>query len=227
MAKLKKQVLGRISGALGDIVFREVNGKNFVGVKPSNVNVSNDPASVARRAKFALSAKLAQCINSHQKLKGIWTLKAPAGQSTHNFLIKSNYLNIMDGDLSGLVKIVPDAGFPISSTAGIITASGVQVTLNAIGENNLINAALEVNVQMLSVIFFSDAVDTSVAQYSLVNASSVVQALSLSNPLTFNAPLIGNDELLFDKYRVHKAFNVLLTMDTSGNVIHYSNTLSV
>ena len=227
MAKLKKQVLGKISGALGDIVFREVNGKNVVGVKASNVNVSTDAASIARRAKFTLSAKLAQCINSHQKLKGIWTLKAPAGQSTHNFLIKSNYLNILDGDLSGLVKIVPDAGFPVSQSAAGITANGVQVTLNVIGENNLINTALEVNVQMLSVLFFSDSVDNSVAPYALVNASSEVQALSLSGALTFNAPLIGNDELLFDKYQVHKAYNVFLTMDASGNVIHYSNTLSI
>ena len=129
--------------------------------------------------------------------------------------------------MSGLVKIVPDAGFPVSQSAAGITANGVQVTLNIIGENNLINTALEVNVQMLSVLFFSDSVDNSVAPYALVNASSAVQALSLTNALTFNAPLIGNDELLFDKYQIHKAFNVLLTMDASGNVIHYSNTLSV
>jgi hypothetical protein len=227
MAKLKKQVLGRISGALGDLVFREVNGKNVVGMKASSFNSPNDPESIARRAKFTLSAKLAQAINSHQKLKDIWTLKAPAGQSSHNFLIKSNYLNVLPDDLSGLIKLVPDAGFPISSSAGNITASGMQVTLNVIGVNNLINLVAETNVQMLSVIFFGDSVDTSVAPYALVNASSAVQALSLTNPLTFNAPLIGNDELLFDKYQVHKAFNVLLTMDASGNIIHYSNTLSV
>lgn len=227
MAKLKKQVLGRISGALGDIVFREVNGKNVVGMRPSNVNTPQDPASVARRAKFTISAKLAQAISSHQKLKDLWALKAPAGQSTHNFLIKSNYLFVQSDDLSDLIKLTPDAGFPVSASSGNLTSSGMELILNAIGNNNLIDDSVEVNVQMLSVLFFKDSVDISVPQYSIITASSSVQTLSLANPLTLNAPLVGNDGLLFDKYQYHKAFNVIITMDVSGNLIHYSNTLSV
>jgi len=227
MAKLKKQVLGKISGALGDIVFREVNGKNVVGMKPSSFNIPNDPDSLARRAKFALSAKLAQAINKNQKLKDIWAVKSPSGQSTHNFLIKSNYINVLPADLTNLVKLVPDAGFPVSVSSNTISSAGIEINLNSIGDNNYIDPAIEINVQMFTVLFLNDALDETVEPFKLISAGSPVQSLSLSNPLTFNAPLIGNDELIFAKYQSQKAFSVFLTTDADGNVIHYSNTLSV
>ena len=63
MARLKKTVLGRLSGAIGDIVFREKNGKNFVGLRASSFIPGSDPGSIDRRAKFTLSTQLASIIN--------------------------------------------------------------------------------------------------------------------------------------------------------------------
>ena len=91
MARLNKQVLGRVSGAVGDIVFRERNGKNFIGLKPSRFMPGTDEASIARRARFALNAKLASTINNNDELKSIWFNKAPSGLSSHNFILRQNY----------------------------------------------------------------------------------------------------------------------------------------
>ena len=65
MATIKKTVLGRISGAVGDVVFKEKNGKNYVGVRASTFTPPSDAASIERRGKFLLSTELASAINSN------------------------------------------------------------------------------------------------------------------------------------------------------------------
>jgi len=225
MAKLKKQVLGKVSGALGDIVFREVNGKNVVGMKPSNVKVPNDPESIARRAKFALSAKLAQAIALHPELKVFWKSKAPSGLSTHNYIIKSNYINVLPDGITDFVKLLPAAGFPVTSSNISVSDQFVRVELDAIGTNNNINPAVETQIEMLSIVFLTQPVDESVDDYSIISASSGNLALDLNNAILFTAPLVGNDELLFGKYQTNKSFSAFVTKDAAGNVINFSNTL--
>ncbi|MDY0082632.1 MAG: hypothetical protein RBR74_05565 [Ignavibacteriaceae bacterium] len=225
MAKLKKQVLGRVSGALGDMVFREVNGKNVVGMRPSNINIPGDPESIARRAKFTLSAKLSKAIIFHQDLKTIWKSKAPSGLSAHNFLIRSNYTNVLAGDLTDFVKLVPVAGFPVRYTEVTITDHSVMVVLDVIGSNNNINKSVETHIEMLTIIFLSDPVDETVEDYVFISTSSGNVDLSLKEVIEFTAPLIGNDELLFSKYRSNKVFSAFVTKNEAGNAINYSNTL--
>ncbi len=60
MAQLTKAVLGRVSGRLGDTVFRQRNGKNILGTRPSHYAPPDDQGSIDRRARFKFSAKLAQ-----------------------------------------------------------------------------------------------------------------------------------------------------------------------
>ncbi|MFZ1080859.1 MAG: hypothetical protein WAO19_02915 [Candidatus Kryptoniota bacterium] len=42
MAELTKAVLGRFSGRIGDTVFRQRNGKNFVGTRPGRYAPPDD-----------------------------------------------------------------------------------------------------------------------------------------------------------------------------------------
>ncbi|HQI41295.1 MAG: hypothetical protein B6D44_02060 [Ignavibacteriales bacterium UTCHB2] len=225
MAKLKKQVLGKVSGALGDIVFREINGKNIIGMKASKVKVPVDSGSIARRAKFSLSARLSKMIALHPALKAIWQLKAPSGLSAHNFLIKANYINVLPDNLTDLVKLIPVAGFPVNSVNSTVSAQFVNVELDVIGTNNNINISIETQIEMLSIVFLYAPLDESVDNYSIIAVSSGNVALNLKETIQFNAPLIGNDELLFGKYHSNKTFSAFVTKDAAGNVINYSNTL--
>ena len=108
MATLKKTVLGRLSGALGDIVFREKNGKNFVGLRALSFIPGSDQGSVERRSKFYLSTQLASTINSNSRLRSLWLASIPSGKNVYNHLIKSNYSNLQYNNAGDLVKIVLD-----------------------------------------------------------------------------------------------------------------------
>ena len=68
MANLRKKVLGTVSGAVGDILFRTKNGRNYIGTRPLSFVPGKDEKSVARRKRFAMATRLAKQINSIYKL---------------------------------------------------------------------------------------------------------------------------------------------------------------
>ena len=88
MAQLKKTVLGKVSGAVGDIVFRQRDGLNYIGLRPGSFTPGTNPASVARRARFALAAKASVSVNRIPALKSLWAGVLTNGISPYNYIFK-------------------------------------------------------------------------------------------------------------------------------------------
>ena len=88
MAEINKQVLGKLTGTLGDIVFRQRNGKNYVSMRPSSYPASDNPAIIAKREKFLLAVQLGSNINSNSYLKEIWRSYTPSGLIPFNYMVK-------------------------------------------------------------------------------------------------------------------------------------------
>ena len=226
MANLKRQVLGKVSGSLGDIVFRQRNGKNILGLKPSSYNLPQDPASVARRGKFRIATKLAAAINSNAQLKSIWKLQAPSGLSVANYVLQSNYAFLNPETLGNSILLVPAGGFPFTVTAVDKTSSQIQVTASAIGTNNGIDTEVEVKVQMLSLLFMSNPSGENASPYTFSLLSSGKIDISLTEQLVFTSPLNGSETMLYDQYQDHTVYFALLTLDAEEKIIHHSITLN-
>ena len=133
MAELNKTVLGRLSGAVGDVVFRQRNGKNYVGTKPAPFMPGDDPASVARRERFAITGKLAKAINSIAIIKSLWKESTPSGLSPYLYMVQLNYPHIVDGAVSNSAyavspliggQIFDDTG---SAALSLLIGAGVSV----------------------------------------------------------------------------------------------------
>ncbi len=225
MARLNKQVLGRVRGALGDVVFREKNGKNFIAMKPSSFTPGSDDASIARRAKFALATKLASTINSNYDLKTLWKIKSPAGLTGHNYIVRQNYPFVEPGNISGLIKLLPDAGFSTAISNLAITSSDISVNVGPIGTLAGINITDEPNCRLYSLVYLTDPVDDSVAPYSFMLFKSANQITQLDTELTFNFALSNQDSLLISKYSTTAAFFTLVTVDVNNNIVNNSSTL--
>lgn len=225
MARLNKQVLGRVRGALGDIVFRERNGKNIVAMKPSSFNPASDEASIARRAKFAIAAKLASTINTNTDLKTLWYAQTPAGLTSHNYILRQNYSFVEPGNISGLIKLLPDAGFSTAISNLAVSASDISVNIGPIGTLAGISIADEPNCRLYSLVYLTDPVDDSVTPYSFMLFKSANQATKLDTELTFNLTLSNQDSLLISKYNTAKVFFTLVTVDANDAIISNSNTL--
>ncbi len=224
MAKLKKQVLGEVSGTLGTFVFREVKGKNVIGMRPTNVNVANDPASVDRRNKFKMSSKLAQSILADQYLKKLWGAKTPYELNTHNYIIQQNYNSVQPSNLTDVVKLIPDFGFPLTISSVAKSASQISANITALNSNPGFKFMDETQIIMSAVLFLHTPVDNSVSEYSFLTFTSASQAINLAAPLAFNVALDGPSGIIYDKYSQQKLFFVFITLDTENNIIQFSNT---
>ena len=224
MAQLKKTVLGKVSGAVGDIVFRERDGKNYIGLRPDSFIPGTDPASVARRQRFLLTLKTGSSINSIDKLKSLWKEVTPSGLSPFNYIVKTNYRFVSSTDLTNLLQLTPDNGFGFAITDNYVDRTHVEVTINPIGSNAGINVALEPNIMMISLVFLTSPVDLSLAPYSLIAVSSASQATNLATELTIDTNLTNQQQQAFDKYQITKTFVALVTLDADGIPVHYSST---
>lgn len=224
MAQLKKTVLGKVSGAVGDIVFREREGKNYIGLRPGSFIPGTDPASVARRKRFLLSLKSGSSINSISQLKSLWSEVTPSGLSPFNYIVKTNYQFVGAGSLTDLFKVVPDNGFGINVTAHSVDRSGVTLNIAPVGNNTGIVEIAEPNMMIAGVVFLSSPVDESVGEFSFIRVVSAPQMTDLLRDLTFNVAFTSQQQVLFDKYQATNTFIALFTLDANAIPVHYSNT---
>jgi len=90
MAFLINNIFGRISGSLGDKVFRFRYGKTVTYKKPVKQKVSKSIASMQARKQFALTVAFAKKINSIPALAIIWRKAKISGTSAYHRIIKHN-----------------------------------------------------------------------------------------------------------------------------------------
>ena len=224
MAKIRKQVLGRVSGAVGDVLFRVKNGKGYVGTRPVSFIPGKDDLSIARRKRFALSVKYAKTVNEIASLKYFWKQFKSPTQSAYNFIMKSNYHAILPDDVTGSATMVPDVGFSVNISSSTITADETKVSIDPIGNNSGIDPLVETKIQLASVIFFKAPLSESYALYHFLPLLSPEISLSLTEATQFVIPLSDQQSQIFTQYSTHKAFFAFFTLDYIGKVVHFSNT---
>lgn len=225
MAELRKTVLGKVSGAVGDVVFRQKNGKNYVGVKPDSFIPGTDPDSIARRVRFALTIKFGQVINSIAQVKPFWQVETPAGLSAYNYIIKVNYPYVAVDDISDAAKLVPGYGFTITPRSSSFSSSSLQLTIDPVGTEWGIDLVKEPNIQMAAVLYFKTPIDQSNEAHFVSSAISAAQPTALDLPLTFDASLNAQQSVLFDQYQDHKAFVLLTTLDSDNLPVNHSSVI--
>lgn len=107
MAILRKQLLGEVTGTLGDAIFRKRYGKTVVYSRPSKYRISKSKAAKEGRNSFALSVAFAKTVNSISELKQIWYLAKLDGVVAYNRVIKYNKGFIINDSLTTKNIITP------------------------------------------------------------------------------------------------------------------------
>ena len=226
MATFNKQILGKVQGALGEVTFRQRNGKTYLSTRPGSFTPGSDENSVARREKFSLSIKLASAINSVPLLKSIWDKNTPADVTTFNHIMRTNYAMIGSGDLSGLVKLIPSMGFNAAHPIVTLGPSGIKVNLDALGSTTGIDIAAESEIKLVSLLYLSNPSDSSLSKNEFVKFVSDSKPIDLATALEFNIALSDVENQMYSIYQNRKGFFAVVTLDTAGNAIHYSNTFA-
>ena len=87
MSQINETVIGRISGRLNNLVFRKINGKIFVSIRPAQYKASKSDAALESRSNFAVTVKLAKAVNSEALLKKIRVLSKVKGTNSFQKII--------------------------------------------------------------------------------------------------------------------------------------------
>lgn len=225
MAKLKKQILGKVSGKLGDIVFRNTKKTNYIAVRPISFNAPMDENSINRRGKFAVSVKLSSVILSIPELKYIWNKQTPAGMTTVNYLVSQNYSRVNSQGLTENVNLTPPMGFSLKEDKILIDSEMVTITINPIGSRSGINPETEKFVKAIIVISLSNPMNTNFNQYALFGLSSEPISLNLTERLHFEIPITNQISELINNYSEKILFVCLITLSESSEPINYSTTI--
>lgn len=227
MAELNKSILGKVRGSLGDLSFRQRNGKNVIAMRPSSFTPGTDPASIARRDRFKMSIKLAKVLNDIPIIKQYWTSMSPAEMTGFNFLFKTNYQFVSSDDINSNPMIMPVMGFNVNNPAGTFNAADFEISLDAIGTNNGIDTLLETKFSLLNILFLKDPINSSFESNYLSSIISENIPLQLTDPVTFSVNIPDNQLYFYNNYQTKKVFSVLLTSDDSDQIVNFSNTFSV
>ena len=194
-------------------------------MKPVSINIPQDPASVARRGKFTMAAKLASAIGSNSLIKSLWKAVSTDGLSVQSFLVKTNYFYSLPADINNQVKLVPDGGFGVSVTTVDKSQVRVRVDIDPVGENSGIDTLVETKIQMLVLLFLSNPSDENNPPYTFMFLPSDVPILSLTEPISFEASLLSNQALIYNQYQNRKAYFTIITLDAEDRLVHHSITL--
>src|ERR1035438_8283601 len=128
MARLLTQVLGTMSGSVGDIVFRRRGGRSYVSAHPSGYTPRTDAATVARKKQFKTAVEIAKNINSIPLLKAVWPTDATKLVSKFQKMVSVNYKLVSGEDLTGQPTLTPSLGFEMTTPIVQLTANSVHFT---------------------------------------------------------------------------------------------------
>jgi len=224
MATLTKAVLGKVSGALGDVTFRQRNGRNYLATRPSNFTPAIDLPSIARRNQFAFDCKLSAGINSMPHLKTLWSAGLTDGRSVYNTIIRKNYKFVAADSITELTHLSPGIGFRVTTSQSEVGTEGITVVINPVGSNSHVDTVLEKSVELAAIVSLCDPIDNTVEGYAILPLVSQAQQMTVDAALSFAIPFSSQEMQLFQKYRVVKTMYALVTMDVNGAPVHYSST---
>ena len=216
---------GKISGKLGDVVFRNYNGKTIICSRPGPQKKSTDPNVIARRNRFKLAVKLSGELGRIPVMKCIWNqFGIKKDTSAYSKMVKDFHSLIGVGDIPETFRMGPAlANMPVEPAEfkqeNDKLISEIQI------ENN--NSCLEnlASVQMVVLMFLKDPQYISLPDYEIIALTSEETNYAVNDNMKFEVDVVGYIEEYFKIYDTKKIFCLFAGFDKNHNLVGYSNTL--
>lgn len=136
MAQLNTMILGEVNGKLGNLVFRQINGKTYVSNRPRNYKPTKSQTAKKVRGSFAAASKLASLVNADKTISEVWKAAKIGGNDPYHKIIKYNTRLVKEGSLTEKNKITPDGLF-LKIESASLQNQVLHLSLNCPEENNL------------------------------------------------------------------------------------------
>ena len=224
MALVSGNVLGNLSGKLGNLSARTVNGQTILAARPSSFNASQDPASLEVRSKFAVTANFAKNVLSLSTLDEIWKKTKESGISVFNAIFKSNFA------FSSTLKpteqnIITPGGFALPATAAAVDSDKITASFNALNTTAIFGAD-EVALSANALVVFSNPTVPTDPAFQVVVLSKEVSNFNFTQNYSLQIDFNIVQANIAAKYQDSTLLLAVASKDAAGKVVQYSSTYS-
>lgn len=224
MALVSGNVIGNLSGKLGNLSARTVNGQTILAARPSSFNASQEPASLEVRSKFAVTANFAKNVLTLPSLEEIWKKAKESGISVFNAIFKSNF-TYSSTEKPTEQNIITPGGFALPATASSVDSDKITASISALNTTAIFGAD-EVALSANALVVFSNPTNPTDTAFQVVALSKEVSNFNFTQNYSLQIDFNIVQTNIAAKYQDSTLLLAVATKDAAGKVIQYSSTYS-
>lgn len=222
MAYLTGNVIGNLSGKLGNLSARTVNGQTIMGARPSSFNASQSPSVVEVRKKFAVTGMFAKNVLSLPTLIEIWRKTKAAGISVFNNIFKANF-GYSSTEKPTEQNIITPEGFALPITTAAVEADKITATLPALNTASVFGVD-EVNLSANALVCYYDPSIETDDPFKIISLSKEVAAFNFGQSYSLQIDYNVLQEAVATKYQHSILYLIVASKSADGKVVQNSAT---
>ena len=222
MARLKGSVLGNLSGKLGNLSARTVQGQTILSARPSSVNVSRADNVVAIRNRFTVTASFAKSVKSIDDLSSIWDKAKLPRLSAINTIFKKNFAYSGPKNPTDQNIITP-GGFQLDVTSASVTTDTISIDLGALNAYTHFSAD-EKDLSASVMLSVYDPIDSGDDFFKIITFKDTESDYDPSSALSLSLAIDQVQQNEIAKYNTKLLFVSVATKDADGKIVQYSDT---
>ena len=224
MAIVNGNVIGNLSGKLGNLSARTVDGRTVLAARPSSFNASQEPAVLTVRQKFSVTAKFASAILALTSLVSIWKKVRNVASSVFNEVFQSNFA------YSSIEKpteqnIIAPEGFPLQISSAAVAADKITATLPILNASSVFGAD-EVNLSANAIVCYHDPANAEDEPFKIISLSKEVAAHNFAQTYDLEIDLNATQKNTAAKYQHSILYVCVVTKTAEGKVVQNSSTFT-
>ncbi len=224
MAVVNGSVIGNLSGRLGNLSARTVNGKTILAARPSSFNASQEQASLDVRSKFSVTGSFAKNVLSLQSLNEIWRKTKDAGISVFNAIFKANFA-YSSTEKPTEQNIITPGGFALPVTSAAVDTNKITASLPALNASSVFGAD-EVNLSANALVCYYDPASPTDDPFQIVSLSKEVAAFNFTQTYSLQIDYNVLQEAVAAKYQHSILYLVVASKTADGKVVQNSATFT-
>ena len=222
MAIVNGNVIGNLSGKLGNLSARTVDGRTILAARPSSFNASQDPAVISVRQKFSVTAKFASAILALPILVSIWKKVRNVANSVFNEIFQSNFA------YSSIEKpteqnILAPEGFPLQISSAAVAADKITATLPILNTSSVFGVD-EVNLSANALVCYYDPTNEADELFKIISLSKDVAVYNFAQTYDLEIDLNALQKNTAAKYQHSILYICVVTKTADGKAVQNSGT---
>lgn len=222
MARLKSNILGNLSGRLGNLSARIIDGITHFVSRPSVFKINRSPKAEAARKKFAVTVNFITGILSVPELKYVWQKAGIKGKYLRSSMFKLNY-HFFEGGSPTLLNIITPSGFTPAVKGLTISEDNIDIELNPL--NSLSNfLSVEVNLQIVLMTAFFNPINKFKERLKVECMTKEINGFNFNMPYTFSFEIIDAVKAVSALYENSIIYLAAITKNAAGKIVKCSST---